>query len=144
MWCGHGLVSQCDRPPRPNAISMNSSYSCGVVTYDKVFCWRLWDLGVSWSLGFVLKPTSTRWFLKEVQVIMKHDPICCHVEIHVDSTSILHSLIRMVPWVCSVKWAWNGSTFPTNESAWIVMVTGSQSHVWSGPKATPRVFRGLP
>ena len=34
----------------------------------------------------------------------------------------------------SVKRTWTGSAFSTNESAWSVMVTGSQSCVWSGPK----------
>jgi hypothetical protein len=34
----------------------------------------------------------------------------------------------------SVKWSWTGSAFSTNMSAWSVLVTGSQSRVWSEPK----------
>jgi hypothetical protein len=37
------------------------------------------------------------------------------------------------PSSASVKWTWTGSAFSTNESAWSVMVTGSQPRVWSGP-----------
>jgi hypothetical protein len=33
----------------------------------------------------------------------------------------------------SVKRTWTGSTFSTNKSAWSVLVTGTQSRVWSGP-----------
>ena len=36
----------------------------------------------------------------------------------------------------SVNRTWTSSVFSTNESAWIIMVTGSQSHVWSGPSLT--------
>jgi hypothetical protein len=94
---------------------------------------RLWAFGVPWSpINFMLglPPRSgclfenspndhVTWFVR------------CHVGIHVDFTSILHySHIPLVP-RGSVKWTWN---FSTNESAWSVMVTGSQSHVWSGPK----------
>ena len=35
----------------------------------------------------------------------------------------------------SVKRTWTGSAFSTNESAWSVMVTGSQSRVRSGPNS---------
>jgi hypothetical protein len=58
--------------------------------------------------------------------------IWCHVGIHVD----LHlSCIHIFRWSlkCSVKRNWTGSTFCTNESAWSVLVMGSQSCVWSGP-----------
>jgi hypothetical protein len=42
-------------------------------------CWnrinqRLGAFGVPWSPSFVLRPTSKRWFLKVVQMTMKHDP----------------------------------------------------------------------
>ena len=47
-------------------------------------------------------------------------PLCIH---------ILHWSLKG-----SVKRTWTGSDFSTNESAWSAMVTGSQSHVWSGPK----------
>ena len=33
-----------------------------------------------------------------------------------------------------------GSAFSTNESAWIAMVTGPQSHVWSGPEKAMRAI----
>ena len=49
----------------------------------------------------------------------------------------LHSsCIHLLRWSLkrSVKWTWTGSIFSTNESAWSVLVTGSQSRVWSGPK----------
>ena len=61
----------------------------------------------------------------------------CHVGIHVDFTSILHS--SHTPLVPHSKREWSrawttGSAFSTNESAWsVIMVTGSQSRVWSGP-----------
>ena len=45
------------------------------------------------------------------------------------------SCIHILRWSLkrSVKWTWTGFAFSTNESAWIVLVTGSQSRVWSGP-----------
>ena len=73
-------------------------------------------------------------------VVFKNSPsdhettsIGCHVGIHVDFTSILHSQLHW-SFKRSVKWSWTGSAFSTNESAWSVMVTGSQSCMWSGPK----------
>jgi hypothetical protein len=59
-------------------------------------------------------------------------PIWCHVGIHVDFTSISHSRTPLVPQApCDVNWT--SSVFSTNESGWSVLVTGSQSQVWSGP-----------
>jgi hypothetical protein len=50
---------------------------------------------VSW---FCVRPTSERWFLKIVQVTMKHDPLdAIYVGIHVDFASILHSHSPLVP-----------------------------------------------
>jgi hypothetical protein len=45
--------------------------------------------------------------------------------------SCIHILRRSLK--RSVKRTWTSSAFSTNESAWSVMVTGSQSRVWSGP-----------
>ena len=52
------------------------------------------------------------------------------------SMNIVHpSCIHILHWSLkrSVKRTWTGSAYSTNESAW-VLVTGSQSRVWSGPK----------
>jgi hypothetical protein len=53
----------------------------------------------------------------------------CRLYIHLAFTYSIGALER------SVKRTWTSSTFFTNESAWSMMVTGSQSHVWRGPKA---------
>ena len=84
--------------PQLHAISMNF-YSCG-------------------SSRFCDRPTYKRWFLKIVQVTMKHDP-----RIHVDFTSILHSHTPSAPQV----WSRLGlaRNFSTNESTWSVMVISS-------------------
>ena len=49
----------------------------------------------------------------------------------------------------SVKWTWTGSAFSTNESAWRVMVTGTQSRVcerpllpWSLKRSVKRTWTG--
>jgi hypothetical protein len=80
---------------------------------------------------FCVKPTSKRWVLKIVQVTTKRDPF--------DSIqkSILHWSLKR-----SVKSTWTGSTFSTNESTWRVMVTWSQSRVWSSPQC-PKRFLGI-
>jgi hypothetical protein len=46
---------------------------------------------------FCIRLISKRRFLKIVQMTMKHDPIRCHVGIHVDFTSILLSHTPLVP-----------------------------------------------
>ena len=64
---------------------------------------------------------------------MKHDPFDAMKE----SMWTLHpSCIHILCWSLkrSVKRTWTGSAFSTNESAWDVLVTGSQSRVWSGPQ----------
>ena len=91
---------------------------------------------VSW---FCLRHASKRWsFLKTTQVTVKHGPFWCHVGNHVDFTP---SCIHILRWSLkhSAKRTWTGSAFSTNESAWSVMVTGSQSRVWSGPGKFPRM-----
>ena len=51
-----------------------------------------------WSPGFVLGVPTGGGFENIVQVAMKRDrSIRCHVGIHVDSTSILHSHTLLVP-----------------------------------------------
>ena len=56
--------------------------------------------------------------------------IWCHVKINIFTYSISPS---------SVVWkrTWIGSIFPTNESAWSVMVTGSQWPLRASPAASP-------
>ena len=51
--------------------------------------------------------------------------------------TLLHpSCIHILRWSLkrSVKRTWTGSAYSANKSAWSVRVTGSQSHVRSGPK----------
>ena len=58
-----------------------------------------------------------------------------------NSCRLLHpSCIHILRWSLkhSVKWTWTGSAFATNGSAWSVVVTGSQSRVWSGPKVSTK------
>ena len=97
---------------------------------------------MAWSPGFVLGLSPSGGFFRTVQVTMKHDPIRCHVGIHVDFTSILHSHTPLVP-KSSLKWTWTGSAFSINESASSVMVTWSHSHVWSGPYIEPKLANKL-
>jgi hypothetical protein len=47
--------------------------------------------------------------------------------------SVLHTTPKG-PMEYSIKRTWTGSAFSTNESAWSLMATGSEPHVWSGPK----------
>ena len=85
------------------------------------------------SLFCIRSITSKRWFLKIIQVTMKHDSFDAMKE----SMWTLHpSCIHILCWSLkrSVKRTWPGSAFSTNESAWDVLVTGSQSRVWSGPQ----------
>ena len=88
---------------------------------------------------FCVRRTSKRWFLKIVQVTMRHDPLMscrnpCRLYIHL-VVHKLHSSLKH-----SVRQTWTSSAFSTNESAWSVMVTGSQSRVWSGPKTITVIF----
>ena len=66
---------------------------------------------------FYVRPTSKRWFLKTVQVTMKHDPF----DAMWDSTRTLHpSCTHILRWSLkhSVKRTWTRSAVSTNESAW--------------------------
>ena len=56
---------------------------------------------------------------------------------HRNAMETLHpSCIHLLHWSLqrSVNRTWTGSAFSSNESAWSVMVMGSQSRVWSGPE----------
>jgi len=46
---------------------------------------------------FCIRLTSKRWGFNVIQEIVKYSFICCHLGIHVDVTSILHSLTLLVP-----------------------------------------------
>jgi hypothetical protein len=71
----------------------------GLQTWYQRMNQRLWAFGVSWSPSFMFKATCKRWFLKIIQVTMKHDSFdAIYVGIHVDFTSIiLHTLTPGVP-----------------------------------------------
>jgi hypothetical protein len=82
---------------------------------------------------FCVRLTSKGWFLKIVQGPwnMIHLMPCrnpCRLYIHLAVHILLWSLKRSVK-----KWTWTGAAFSTNESAWGVLVMGSQSRVWNGP-----------
>ena len=90
--------------------------------------------GVPWFPGFVLglPPRDGFWKLSKWPWNMIHSMPCrnpCRLYIHIAFTYILCWSLKR-----SVKRTWTGSTLSTNESAWSVMVTGSQSRVWNGPK----------
>ena len=75
-------------------------------------------------------------FWKRVQVTLPCRNSCTRLCIHLTFT------YSVGPSSICVKRTWTGSTFSTNESAWSVTVTGSQSCVWSGPKlAAPNAHR---
>ena len=97
--------------PQPNAILINFS-SCGsshMIKYNKSTVVSVRSATVSW---FCVRPTSKRWFLKIIQVTMKHKSIWCHVGIHVDFTSILHSLVYSVG-PSSIVWSELGPAPPS-------------------------------
>jgi hypothetical protein len=125
MWLGH----------QPNAISMN--FYSRMINMNKSTVVSVQSAMV--SQWFCVWPTSKRWFLKTVQVTMKHDPFDAMLE----SMATLHPpRIHILPLRWSLKRSvkpriWTGSAFSTHDkSAWSVMVTGSQSRVSSGPYFT--------
>ena len=91
----------------------------------------VWNAMVSW---FCVRPSSKRWFLKLVQVTMKHDPFDAIWESMSTwhPSSCIHILCRSLK--RSVKRTWTNSAFSTNESAWSAMFPYSQSRLWSGPE----------
>jgi hypothetical protein len=105
-----------------------------VLTHDKNrINQRLWAFKVSWLHGFVLglPPRGgfweqTKWPWDMIDSMPCRNP--CRLCIHLSFTYILRWSLKR-----SVKWTWTGSTLSTNESAWSVRVTGSQSRVWSRP-----------
>ena len=132
MYCGHGSSSVVRSPMwqglRPICY-FNEFLFTQVLTHDKIQHINGWEHNAM-VYRFCVRPTSMRRFLKTVQSDHETWSIWCHVGHHVNFSSISHS---HTPWSleCSVKRTWTGSfTFSTNESAWSVMVTGSQSRVW--------------
>ena len=84
-------------------FSMNF-HSCEVLTHVKITMnQRLWDSRVPWSPGFVLVLPPRGGFWKESRWPWRKS-IWCHVGIHVDFTSILHSRTPLAPYVwCEVN-----------------------------------------
>jgi len=93
----------------------------------------LWTFKISWSSGFVLglPPRGGSWKLSKQPWNMIHLMPCknpCRLHIHLAFTYSLRWSLKH-----SVKRTWPSPAFSTNESAGSLMVTGSQSHVWSDP-----------
>ena len=88
---------------------------------------------------FRVSPTSKKWYLKTIQMTIKHDQFnfmyvySRRLYIHIAFT------IYVGP-STSMKWTWTSSAFSTNDSAWSVMVMGSHTHVWNGPKGKPMLI----
>jgi hypothetical protein len=98
----------------------------------------LWAFGVLWSPSFVLGLPSRGGFRKYSKCPwnMIHTMPCrnpCRLYIRLAFHINRWSLKR------SVKRTWTGFAFSTNESAWSVMVMGSQCRVWSGPNALLKI-----
>ena len=91
------------------------------------------------STGSVQVRTCTAYLVTMPEIWF----IQCYVGFHFRyQFHLLHSHISVGP--SSVVWSELGPahTFSTNESAWSVMVTGSRSRVWSGPKCSARSVGG--
>ena len=115
------------------ALNQMPFHSCGsshMINYNKSTVASVRSAMIS---QFRVRPTSKRWFLKIIQVTLKHDPL---VAMQKSMYTLHSSCIHILRWSLqhSVKQTWTASAFSTNGSAWSVMVAGSQSHVWSGPK----------
>ena len=59
----------------------------------------------------------------------------CRLYVHLAFTCSLRWSLK-----CSVNRTWTNSAFSINENAWSVMVTGSQSHVWSGIEQVQKMW----
>ena len=129
-WCGHGsssvVWSHVWLGSRPNVVSM-SFCSCGfscMLKWNKLTVVSVRSAMVSW---FCVRPTFQ-------EVVFGNNPtdyetwaIWCHVGIYVEFNYIHLAVTCCVSSLeGSVKRTWTGSAFSTNESAWSVMVTGSQ------------------
>jgi hypothetical protein len=136
MWWGQGpssvVWSHMWLGPQPNVVSMNSIHvgSSHMIQSNNPTVMRFWSAMVSW---FCIRPTSKKWSLENCSSDHETWSIWWHVRIHVDFYN--PSCIHLLRWSLkrSVRRTWTGSAFSTNESAWSVMATGSQSRVWSGP-----------
>ena len=111
-------------------------YSCGsshMIKENKSTIGNIRSAVVSW---FCVRPTSKRWVLKIVQVTMKHDPLL--MPCRIPCRLCIHLAFTYSVGPSSVMWSEIGPAppFPTSESAWSVMVTGSQSRVGSGPECS--------
>ena len=112
----------------------NEFLNMRVLTYDKTkWNQRLWAFGVPCSPGLVLglPPRGGFWKQSKWPWNMIH-LVPCRIPCRLLHPSCIHVLCWSLKH--SVKRTWTNSTFSTNESPWSVMVTGSQSRVWSGPK----------
>ena len=99
-----------------------------MIKQSKSIVVNIWSAMVS---QFCVRPTSKRWFLKIIQVTVKHDlfdAMYDFIDLHPFCIHILRWSLKR-----SMKRTWTSSTFFTNESAWSVLVTGSQSRVCSDP-----------
>jgi hypothetical protein len=86
-----------------------------------------WSSGQEFCQACYLEVTLT-------QILAYHTPLSttCHVEFPIDiSSPIFFWAFRSSP--LSAKWTWTVSTFSTNESFYIIIVTDLQSCMWSGP-----------
>ena len=128
MWSSSVAWSQLWLDPQPNVISMNV-YSCKSSHMIKKEA-----LIVPWSSRFVsgLPPRGglwkkSKWPWNIIHLLPCRNPcrLYTHLGIHILRWSLKHS----------VKPTWTSPAFSTNESAWCVMVTGSQSPVWMWPLA---------
>jgi hypothetical protein len=68
-----------------------------ILTHDKIEKTNSYECSECHDLRFCIRPTSKRWFLKIKPSDHETWSIWCHVGIHVDFTSILHSRILMIP-----------------------------------------------
>ena len=60
--------------PSTNTLPMNS-HSHGVLTHDKYNESMIMTFQSATVSLFCVRPTSKKWFLKAIQVTMKHDPV---------------------------------------------------------------------
>ena len=105
-----------------------------VLTHGTPNTQRLWVFGVPWSLGFL-------WgWLQEV--VFENCPSDHETWSHLVSCMnpckpYTHLAFTYSVGPSSIVWSELGPAppFSTDESAWSVMVTGSQSRLWSGSKA---------
>ena len=107
-------------PPPPSASAMKQEFSLKFIFYTAKFLNLVWLREADPSLpgwgGWSAPPPSAGGGRPAIQAWMKF---------------ILLNLAKRLRRP-HVRGLWTGSAFSTDESAWNVMVTGSQSRVWSG------------